>query len=122
MERLKKAARPAKISRELAARLSQLRPEQPVRAIVMLGTGAAASPGRSQGRREAAVAAVRQAAEAVLPDLDEILKRFDGRRLAAHADALGCVLVEASPQGIIALADSEHVRAILEDQPISLVR
>jgi hypothetical protein len=111
-----------KISRELAARLGRLHPEQPVRAIVMLDTGAAAPAGRSRGRREAAVAAVRHAADAALPDLDEILQHFDGRRLAAQADALGCVLVEATPKAIAALADSEHVKAIFEDQPISLVR
>jgi len=122
LERLKEEVRPAKISRELAARLSRLRPEQPVRMIVMLDTGAAEPAGRSRARREAAVSAVRQAADAALPDLDEILKRFGGRRLAAHADALGCVPVEATPQGIAALAGSEHVKAIFEDQPISLVR
>ena len=114
---------PAKISHEFSSRLDQLRPRQKVRAIVMLDAGqpAPASRREARARRGMAVAAVREAADAALPDLDRILERHHGRRLADHADALGCVPVEATADGISALAESEHVRAILEDQSISLI-
>lgn len=113
----------AKISDQFSARLDQLRPRQKVRAIVMLDAGQPASTSRSEARarRGMAVAAVREAAEAALPTLDRILERHQGRRLADHADALGCVPVEATADGISALAASKHVKAILEDQPISLL-
>lgn len=113
----------AKISDQFSARLDQLRPRQKVRAIVMLDAGQPAPASRREARvrRGMAVAAVRDAAEAALPDLDRILERHQGRRLADHADALGCVPVEATADGISALAQSEHVKAILEDQPISLL-
>ena len=48
------------------------------------------------------------------------LERFDGKRLA-NVDALGCIPVEITASGVLALAASEHVKAILEDQPISLL-
>ncbi|HEX6861229.1 MAG TPA: hypothetical protein VF414_00345 [Thermoanaerobaculia bacterium] len=113
----------AKISDQFSARLDQLRPRQKVRAIVMLDAGqpAPASRREARARRSMAVTEVREAAEAALPDLDRILERHQGRRLADHADALGCVPVEATADGISALAASEHVKAILEDQPISLL-
>jgi hypothetical protein len=56
-----------------------------------------------------------------LPDLDHILERFDGKRLGTSLDALGCIPVETTAEGIYALAASKHVKAILEDQPISLI-
>lgn len=113
---------PPKISRELTARLDRLGPDQKVRAIVMMDTGTE-KPGRrrSLGTRSETVSAIRKAADAVLPDLDGLLKRFEGRRLAAHADALGCVPIEATARGIVALASLEHVKAIFEDQAISLI-
>ena len=49
---------------------------------------------------------------------DDILTRYDGKRLATSADALGCVPVETVAAGIKALAESEQIEAILEDQPI----
>jgi len=121
MQRTAKTAPPAKISREFTARLDRLTPDQKVRAIVMLDIGATKAAGgrRARGERPETVTAIRETAEAALPDLDGMLKRFAGRRLAAHADALGCVPVEATVQGILALASLDHVRAILEDQPIS---
>jgi hypothetical protein len=65
-------------------------------------------------------AQVRRLARPALLSIDRILHRFRGRRLAQGADALGSISVEATPAGIEALAASEYVRAILEDQPISL--
>jgi hypothetical protein len=113
----------SKISREFASRLDRLRPRQKIRAIVMLDAGQRSAPTRNGARaRGAAVAAVRDAADTALPDIDVILERHDGRRLSAHADALGCLPVEVTVDGIAALARSKHVKAIFEDQPISLMK
>jgi hypothetical protein len=112
-----------KISSEFMARLDRLKSAEKVRAIVMLHTPDVESSGsRRQNAEERgrAVAAVRKSAEAVLPKIDEILKRFGGRRLTDEVDALGTVSVEATRAGVSALAASDHVSVILEDQPVSL--
>jgi hypothetical protein len=89
----------------------------------MLDIGPSRRPNQTRLRseRRAAIAATREAAESSLPDIDQILQRFGGKRLASHIDALGCISVEATAAGIAALAGSEHIKAILEDQPISLL-
>ena len=84
------------------------------------------SPGEGTGRRQipadrhANIELIRKSAETVLPNIDGILERFDGKRLA-NVDTLGCVPIETTVAGIKALAASDHVKAILEDQPISLL-
>jgi hypothetical protein len=60
----------------------------------------------------------RQAARAALPDIDRILEVYGGKRLSEDVDALGSLTVETTAEGVRALADSEHVKAVLEDQPI----
>ena len=55
-----------------------------------------------------------------LGEIDRLLKRSGGRRLAPSPDAFGSIPVEAPAPGLLALARSEHVRALLEDQPVSL--
>lgn len=117
-------SRQVKISREFSARLEELGPRQKVRAILMLDPGSSKPPlkmTRLRSSRQAAIAATREAAESSLPDIDQILQRFSGRRLAPHVDALGCIPVETTAAGIAALASSKHVKAILEDQPVSLL-
>jgi hypothetical protein len=111
-----------KISYEFEARLKRLKPEQQVRAIVLLQTQntdpAATRPSRAD--RQKVISAVRHAAQAALPEIDRILKNFRGQRLDSGVNALGSIAVETTVEGIHALAASEHVKAILEDQPISL--
>ena len=63
--------------------------------------------------------AVRQSAETALPDIDEVLRRFDGKRLSNNVSALGSIPVETTPAGIKALATLDQVKTILEDQPVS---
>ena len=115
--------RPPKISREFSARLARLEPRQKVRAIVMLRTEDAGTPmGKRQSpvERKATVERIKQSAETILPAVDHILERFGGRRLAEQVNALGSIPVESTSAGIHALAASEHVKAILEDQSLSL--
>lgn len=113
-----------KISREFRSRLERLSPNKMIRAIVLLQTPVqenASGQRQTRSHRHAAIEAVKQATEKSLPAVDTVLNRLGGRRLAEHASALGSVPVEATVAGIKALADLEQVKAILEDQPISLL-
>jgi hypothetical protein len=115
----------AKISPELTARLARLAPRQKVRVILVLrteDTGKDLRQRQSRAEREAAIDAVRKAAEPALIDIDRILERFDGKRLAVDVDALGCIPVETTATGITELAASGRVKAVLEDQSISLLQ
>ncbi len=112
----------SKISREFSRRLDRLQPRDKVRAIVLLraeGNGGGGAGGRpSCAERQDVAEHVSQAAEAALPEIDRILKRFDGHRLAEHPNAVGAIPVETTVGGVIALADSDCVKTILEDQNI----
>lgn len=118
--------RPArgKISAAFSARLHRLDPDETVRAIVLLASAHHKAP-MSSGRqapdeRERRVRIAREAAVRALDDVDRILQRYGGRRVVGQPNALGTIAVEASPAGITALARSRYVRAIMEDQPVSL--
>lgn len=110
-----------KLSPEFAARLNNLEPQQKVRAIVLLraeGTGKLTGQRQSRAERRAAVEAMRKSAEQALNDIDDILGRFGGQRQAERPDALGSISVETTVAGIHALATSEWVKAVMEDQAI----
>jgi hypothetical protein len=116
-----------KISRPLAERLERLDPERPVRALVMVSAedspSAVFSARRPKGEeRSRAARALRASAESVLPEIDRILERHRGKRLAETVNALGVVPVVSTVAGLRALAACGHVKAILEDQPISLLK
>ena len=114
-----------KISSQFSARLARLGPDDKVRAHVLLRAGGPGSrSGRRQTRaeREEAVKAFRKKAGQALDDLDKILKKHSGRRLARRPNALGSLPVETTAAGIRALARSRWVQAVLEDQPIHLYR
>ncbi len=114
-----------KISPQFAARLDRLGPQQKVRAIVLLGvqnTEQGSTKRQSLTERQAAIEATRRSAGQALGDIDDILARFGGQRLAEMPDALGSLPVETTAAGISALAASEKVKAILEDQGIFLLR
>jgi hypothetical protein len=113
-----------KIGRRFAETLGRLRPDQKIRAVILLRSHNSVEPmGRrgSSRQRQASIAAVREASEPGLREIDKILERHKGTRLASHADALGSIPVETTPAGFSALAGSDHVKAILEDQPMSLL-
>ena len=110
----------AKISPEFAGRLSRLRPEEKVRAIVLLTTPQASRTTRRQcaAERKAAVDAVRESAGENLGAVDAILDRFGGERLAERPDVFGSVPVVITPAGVYVLAASDAVKAVLEDQAV----
>ncbi len=114
----------SKISQEFAARLGRLKSGQKIRAILLLqshgGLQSAAERVRSRHARQEAITLIRQSSGQALDAIDRILERFGGKRLA-DVNALGSIPVETTLAGISALAASDHVRTILEDQPISLL-
>ena len=113
-----------KISQAFVARLEDLAPDALVRAIVLLETapdaGEAGRRARKARRREMAEAA-RGAVEAAASEVAEILAAHGGRRLERNLDILAALAVETTPAGIRSLAELATVRAIMEDQPISLI-
>ena len=109
------------ISREFAARLDSIGAKQLVRAIVMLqagGNGEALARRQSRQERQETIERFRQFSRDTLPEIDHILEQYDGKRLSQDVDALGSISVETTAEGIRALASSEHVKAVFEDQPI----
>jgi len=109
------------ISEQFSARLDRLAPNETIRAIVLLATPqSGTTSGRRQdaAQREAAVVAVRAAAEEGSRKIDEILQRVGGRRLRSGVDALGAVPVETTAAGIRMLGAAAWAKAVLEDQQI----
>jgi hypothetical protein len=109
-----------KISREFAARLAGSDPKHRFRAIILTG-GGGEEKRRSVTRqtprqRKKAIEEMQRAAEQALADIDDILSRFEGRRLAASPSVLGSIPVETTSAGIRALAESRWVKSIIEDQ------
>ena len=115
----------AKISPELDKRLAVLSVDDRIHAIVLLESPRdrdpeGARPTRAQ--RRTIMQRLRNHGEQVLPEIDSVLARFSGRRLADQVNALGSLPVETTAAGIRALAESDRVKAILEDQPVSLLK
>jgi hypothetical protein len=119
----KKGSQQGKISPGFASRLDRLGPRQRVQAILLLRTDVEDRSGKRQrgDERKATIEATRRSADRALRNVDDILSRFDGQRLADRPDVLGSIPVEATPAGIKALASSKWVTAVLEDQEIHLI-
>jgi hypothetical protein len=110
-----------KISPEFEQRLAAREPNGTVQAVLLIAMPAleASSSRRERvARRQDVRETLRAAAALALPEIDRVLARFGGRRLAESVDALGSLPVETTPAGIRALADAEGVKAILENQMV----
>lgn len=104
----------------LESRLGQLEPHQTVRVVVMVDVAPTRKsllqvPERrmTDQERHGVVEAMREAARPALAEIDEILGRFGGKRLDESVGALGTVLVEATAEGIRALAGSPKIKAVM---------
>lgn len=115
-------AQQSKLNDALARRLEQLTPGQTIRMIVLLSIPALAHQGSGRASRRAnraaTIEAMRAAAQPGFAEVDRVLTQHGGRRLNGNLSALGAVAVETTADGARALAESEQVRAILEDQPV----
>lgn len=113
------------ISREFAERLRRYRRDRPVRVAVVFELATRRAEGQGAARRRARADIAREtklAANAGLEEIDRVLQEFGGKRLVESADALGTIAVETTAAGVKALATISGVKAILEDQPITLAR
>ncbi|MHC4398516.1 MAG: hypothetical protein ACYTG0_02430 [Planctomycetota bacterium] len=111
-----------KISNPFRSRLSKLGPKETLRAIVRIRTphhGKSTGRRQSPKERQAMIAAIQTAAASALEELDRVLEEHGGKRLAESPNALGCIPIEATGGGLLAVAESDLVEAVLEDQPIS---
>jgi hypothetical protein len=114
-----------KISEPFRSRLSKLGREERIRAIVLLRTpqrGERSGRRQSREERKAAIFANQSATAAAFEEIEAILEPFGGKRLTDKPNALGYIPIETTRDGLIAVAESDAVRAILEDQPISLLK
>lgn len=117
-----KLPRNTKISAEFAGRLARLKPNEKIRAIVLLSK-IRPSRGALGGRqtfveRKIAIERVLQSAEQALAEIDSTFDRFNGRRLADKPNALASIPVETTPAGIRAIAGLNCVAAVIEDQEV----
>lgn len=112
-----------KISTEFACRLSHLAPQQKVSVIVFLqldNLDRTVGARLSRDERKRAMEGVRNSAKQALSYIRKIVQDFGGKQLAENPDALGSIPIEISADGVKALADSDAVKAVLEEQEIVL--
>jgi hypothetical protein len=110
-----------KISSEFACRLSHLAPQQKINVIVFLkleNFDKSMISRQSRAERKAAMEGIRNSAKQALGYIHQIIQDFGGTQLADSPDALGSIPVEISAAGVEALAESEAVKAVLEEQEI----
>ena len=113
-----------KISPEFAARLASLGAQHKLRAIVMLHpqtTSQESTRRLTRAERQAVIKTMRQAIAPTLDEIDRLLVQHDGKRLAQTVSAVGTIPIETTPAGVYALAALTCVKAILEDQRITLL-
>jgi phosphotransferase system HPr-like phosphotransfer protein len=113
----------SKVSPEFAARLNRLQPQQKVHVIVLLDVQDAEKFRHhrpANGERKAAMEAIRKSAQQALEHIGDIIRNFDGQKLAEVPDVLGSIPLEISAEGVNALAASDAVKAVIEDQTIHM--
>ncbi len=109
-----------KISSEFACRLKNLAPQQKVSVIVFLDVEQAGRRNNSRlsrAERRVAMEAIRHSAKLALDYIRKIIQDFGGKELA-DPDVLGSVPIEISAAGVKALAASDAVKAVVEEQKI----
>jgi hypothetical protein len=110
-----------KISDEFADRLAALPPEQNVRAVVMPASYLVNSGSGTRVRGEERQAILRESrirTQETFAEVDSVLAEVGGQRLTECGNALGFIVVETTPNGIIAIADLGWVGTVMEDQAI----
>ncbi|MBP5974259.1 hypothetical protein HW132_16305 [Brasilonema sp. CT11] len=110
-----------KISSEFACRLNNLAPQQKVSVIVFLKLENLDKPislRQSRAERKAAMEGIRNSAKQALDYIRKIIQDFGGTQLAESPDVLGTIPVEISAAGVEALAASDAVKAVVEEQDL----
>jgi hypothetical protein len=115
----------AKVNDDLATRVAKLGASTRLQVLLQLTGQPTFEPGGrrlSPEERKTRIAAIRARADSSLREVERILTLYGGRRLDARPDALGYLLVEATPAAIASLAVCGQVAAILENQRVSLLQ
>jgi hypothetical protein len=110
-----------KISPEFATRLMTLEPKQKIRIIVLLQipeTENKTVKRQTRAERQNTIQSVRNSANQALANITTILQNFEGKILTERPDLLGSIPIEITVPGVTALAQSDAVKTIIEDQPI----
>ncbi len=68
--------------------------------------------------RKAAIKAMQASVRQSWQIVDRLIQDFNGQKLAEKPNTLGAIPIEITPPGIQALALSNAVKAIIEDQQI----
>ena len=109
-----------KISDPFRKRLQRLGTHEKIHALVLLRTSHSGSSRRqTSAERKAAIEAIQKEAATAMEEIDRILGQHDGKRLDEAPNALGCIAIETTGDGVLAVTESDSVKAVLEDQPIS---
>ena len=108
-----------KISSEFACRLKNLAPQQKVSVIVFLSvdSGRRNNSRLSRAERRVAMEGIRHSGKQALDYIRKIIQDFGGKALA-DPDVLGSVPIEITAAGVKALAASDAVKAVVEEQKI----
>ncbi|WP_243147240.1 hypothetical protein [Scytonema sp. UIC 10036] len=72
----------------------------------------------TRSERRATMEGIRNSAAQALGYIKKIVQDFGGKELAERPDALGSIPIEISAAGVKALAASDVVKAVLEEQEI----
>ncbi|MEM8830305.1 MAG: hypothetical protein AAGE96_13240 [Cyanobacteria bacterium P01_G01_bin.19] len=109
-----------KISPEFAAKLNSYPPTAKVRVIVLLQSASQQNNSHRQNRQErkAAIQAMQDSVKKSWQIVDRLIEKYDGKKSTNQPDALGSMAIEITPSGVNALALSDAVKAIVEDQKI----
>lgn len=102
-----------KISPDFKTRLARLNPQDRIRVIVFLRTEVTPSSDRQQTTE-----AVQRAAEQQLNSIRIIIEKHQGQLLAERPNVLGAIPMEITVAGVYALAQSDAVKLIVENQGI----
>lgn len=102
-----------KISPDFKTRLARLKPQDRIRVIVFLRTEVTPSSDRQQTTE-----AVQRVAEQQLNSIRNIIEKHQGKLLAERPNVLGAIPMEITVTGVYALAQSEAVKLIVENQGI----
>jgi hypothetical protein len=110
-----------KISPEFATRLMTLEPKQKIRIIVLLQipeTENKTVKRQTRAERQNTIQSVRNSANQALANITTILQNFEGKILTERPDLLGSIPIKITVSGVTALAQSDAVKTIIEDQHI----
>ncbi len=115
----------SKVSPEFASRLNNYNSKKKIRVIVLLNKkeeGEIRNQQNSFSKRQKFIKTTHNSDKQALKEIEHIIKMFGGRKIEKHPNLLGSMSIEIKASGIKALAASNWIKAIFEDQMIRLIQ